>query len=459
MNQSVSQKIAKFACDFKLIDAPADVVAKAKSIMLDAIGLCFATTDMEYADISYRLVQGFGGTAESTVIGRSFKVPAVWAVLVNGIQIHGHDYDDTHAGSVAHTAPVIAPIVLAFGERNQLTGIQILEALILGLEFDGRVGLASRGGFHKRGFHTTALAGAMGGVIAAAKALGLDPERTCHAQGIAGSTAAGLREAYLSGGSWTKMLHPAWAAHGATMAALMAQQGYTGTPTVYEGRFGLFKSHLHPDDADYSALLDDLGQRWEIRNIDFKPYPCGVINHAFIESVFKLQQQQDIAIDAIKQVICFIHPDAAQTVCEPIPSKRRPESGYHAKFSLPFAVAAALVDREVTLKTFTDEKVKDPKILKVVDRVEYRLDPDSPYPVTYPGRIEIQMVDGRVFSHHQPHNKGSRENPMTEAEIKEKFYSNAMHKITRAQAEEIYNCIVELEDLKDSAVLSKHLNN
>jgi len=458
MNPSASQKIAQFACDFELKDAPAEIVAKAKSILLDGIGLCFATTDMDYADISCRLVQGFGGTPEATIIGRSFKAPAVWAVLVNGIQIHGHDYDDTHAGSVAHTAPVIAPLALAFGERSQLQGVHILEALVLGLECDCRVGLASRGGFHKRGFHTTALAGAMGGVIAAAKALGLSPEQTCHAQGIVGSTAAGLREAYLSGGSWTKMLHPAWAAHAASVAALMAQQGFTGTPTVYEGRFGLFKSHLHPDDADYSALLDDLGQRWEIRNIDFKPYPCGVINHAFIESVFKLQQQQDIAVDAIKEVVCYIHPDAAQTVCEPILTKRRPQSGYHAKFSLPFAVAAALVDREVTLKTFSDEKVKDPDILKVVDRVDYQIDPDSPYPATYPGKIEIRMTDGRMLTHHQPHNKGSRENPMTAAEIKEKFYSNATHKITRAQADAIYNCIRNLEDLKDSRILSGYLN-
>jgi len=237
----------------------------------------------------------------------------------------------------------------------------------------------------------------------------------------------------------------------------MAQQGYTGTPTVYEGRFGLFKSHLNPEDADYSALLDELGERWEIRNIDFKPYPCGVINHAFIESVFKLQRHV-VTTEKIKQITCFIHPDAAQTVCEPILSKRRPESGYHAKFSLPFAVAAALVDREVNLKTFTDAKVRDSQILRVADLVDYQIDPDSPYPATYPGKLEIKMTDGRVFDHYQPHNKGSRENPMTEAEIKDKFYSNAMQKITRKQADEIYNCVMQLEDLKDTSILSRHLN-
>jgi len=458
MDLSVSQQIAEFACNFRLKDAPRDVVAKAKRIMIDAIGLCFATTDMEYSNISYQIAKGFGGVAESTVIGKSCKIPAVWAVLVNGVQIHGHDYDDTHAGSVTHTAPAIVPIALALGERNLLNGIQILEALVLGLEFDCRVGLASRGGFHKRGFHTTALAGTMGAVMAAAKALALEPARTCHAQGIAGSMAAGLREAYLSGGSWTKMLHPAWAAHGAVMATLMAQQGYTGTPTVYEGRFGLFKSHLNPDDADYSALRDELGKRWEVRNIDFKPYPCGVINHAFIESVFKLQRQHAIKAGEVKQITCYIHPDAARTVCEPAPSKRRPESGYHAKFSLPFAVAAALVDQEVTLKTFTDEKARDPQILRVADLVDHQIDPDSPYPATYPARLEIRTHDGRVLAHHQPHNKGSRENPMSAAEIKDKFYANAMHKITRKQADEIYSCIIALEDLKDISLLSSYLN-
>ncbi|MEW6671260.1 MAG: MmgE/PrpD family protein [Thermodesulfobacteriota bacterium] len=458
MNQSVSQKISQYACDFRLQDVPGDVLLKAKSLMIDAIGLCFATADMQYSDIAYRVVSEIGGAPESTVIGKSRKIPAIWAVLLNGIQIHGHDYDDTHAGSVAHTEPVIVPIALAFGERNHLTGIQILEALVLGLEFDCRIGLASRGGFHKRGFHTTALAGTMGGVITAAKALNLDPARTCHAQGIVGSSAAGLREAYLSGGSWTKMLHPAWSAHSAAMAALLAQQGYTGTPTVYEGRFGLFKSHLYPGDGDYSALLDDLGERWEIRNIDFKPYPCGVINHAFIECACSLQKQHRIRPDEIKQITCFIHPDAAQTVCEPIPSKRRPESGYHAKFSLPFAVAAAMVDQEVTLKSFTDDKVGNPEILKVADRVEYQVDPDSAYPATYPGKLEIRLTDGRVFMHHQSHNKGSRKNPMTETEIKDKFYSNALHKITRAQADEIYHCIIRLENVKDSSILSTYLN-
>jgi 2-methylcitrate dehydratase PrpD len=275
--------------------------------------------------------------------------------------------------------------------------------------------------------------------------LGLSEEQMVHAQGVAGSSASGLREAYLSGGSWTKMYHPGWAAHGAIMAALFAQQGFTGTSTVFEGRFGLFKSHLHPEDGDYEALLGGLGERWEIRNIGFKPYPCGVINHAYIDSAFILMDQHSFSSEDIDRIICYIHPDAAQTICEPIASKLRPESGYHAKFSLQFSVAAALVDRNITIDTYSDAKAKDQKILEMTDRVEYRLDQESVYPKTYPSWLEIQLKDGRTLVDKQPYNKGSLENPMTDQDLQKKYLNNALIKIDQAKAKRIQEFIMNLE--------------
>lgn len=458
MDLTPSQQFADFIHHLKLSDVPQEVVNRAKYLLLDALGLCFAAADMEYSKVALQVAQSFGGKQESTVIGQSCRIPAVWAALVNGIQIHGHDYDDSHAGSLVHTTSVIVPIVLALAERNQLEGIQILESLISGLEMSCRVGLAAKGRFQKRGFHATPLAGVMGGVLAASRLMGLDVDKTCHAQGIAGSTAAGLREAYLSGGSWTKLFHPGWAAHGAITAALLAQKGFTGTPTIYEGRFGLFKSHLYPEDADYAALLDNLGERWEIDNIHFKPYPCGNIVHAFIDSVFTLQKKYFFTPEEIKQITCYIHPDAAQTVCEPISSKSRPESGYDAKFSLQFAVAAALVDREVTYNTFKDDKIRDPNIMKIVDLVTYKYDCDSPYPASFPSWLEIALSDGRVIVDRQGHNKGSKENPMTIEEITDKFFTNASAKTSQNQANGIYKCIKNLEDLKEISLLSSYLS-
>jgi 2-methylcitrate dehydratase PrpD len=311
--------------------------------------------------------------------------------------------------------------------------------------------------FQRKGFHTTAIAGAMGGVLAAAKLLKLNVEQTVHAQGIAGSSAAGLREAYLSGGSWTKMYHPGWAAHSAIMAALVAEQGFTGTATVYEGRFGLFRSHLQPYEADFSALLDDLGERWEIRNIVFKPYPCGVINHAYIDSAITLKEKYSFRAEDIQKVICYIHPDAAQTVCEPVASKQRPESGYHAKFSLQYCVAAALLEGDVSIRSFSDEKVQDPKILQLAEKIEYELDPDSPYPATYPSWLVIQLKDGTVFEDKQAFNKGSMENPMTESEIRKKYMNNALIKISEEQAEAIRENIENIQNLVNISHLSRCL--
>jgi 2-methylcitrate dehydratase PrpD len=456
-NLTPSQTFAQFAKNLRIEDVPEDVIAMTKRILTDAIGLCYTSTDLEYTQSLLRVVDQMGGREESTVIGTGKKYPAAMAALVNGVQIHGHDYDDTHSGSVTHTSPSIIPVVLALGERNESTGKELLEAAIVGLEIACRVGLSAHGMFQRKGFHTTAIAGAMGGVLAACKLLNLDVEKMVHAQGIAGSSAAGLREAYLSGGSWTKMYHPGWSAHSAIMAALVAGEGFTGTSTVYEGRFGLFKSHLQPYEADFEALLDDLGERWEIRNICFKPYPCGVINHAYIDSAFKLMEENQFEAEDIQKVICYIHPDAAQTVCEPVDSKLRPESGYHAKFSLQYSVSAALVEGNVSIHTFSDEKVKDPNILAMTDKVEYLVDSSSTYPSTYPSWLVIELKDGRVLVDKQEFNKGSIENPMTDAEINRKYFDNAMMRISKEQAVEIQEKIARIQDLKSILELSGNL--
>ncbi len=446
---TVSQQLAGFASEMELNRVPVEVKNHVCMLILDALGVGLAASNEKYSEIAVDTISDIGGNLEATVLGRPQKQSAVWASLVNGIQIHGHDFDDTHSGSVAHTTSVIVPVVLSLGEREGLSGSAVLNSSIVGLEVIGRVGLASQGGFHRKGFHTTAIAGVMGGALAASRCLDLNLENTVYAQGIAGSSAAGLREAYLSGGTWTKMYHPGWAAHSAVMAGLMAEKGFSGTDTVYEGRFGLFKSHLSPQDADYEALLGELGERWEISNIAFKPYPCGVINHSFIDLSLQLRDHHDIKTEDIDSVTVFIHPDAAQTVCEPVETKQNPVSGYHAKFSLHFNIAAALVDGSVDLSTYRDEKVHDSSILDMVGKISHTNDPDSPYPATYPARMEIRMKDGQIFSGEIDHNKGSRKNPMSNDEVKQKFLSNAKPVLGEKRSEKVTEYITNLEKLDD----------
>ena len=446
---TVSQQLAKFTLHLDLAKVPETVQSHARLLFLDALGVGLAASKEQYSRIAAEVASSCGESREATALGRTLKMPAVWAALVNGIQIHGHDFDDTHSGSIAHTTSVIVPTVLSLGERQGLTGKEILTAAIGGLEATCRVGLASCGGFHTRGYHTTAIAGAMGGSLAASRCLELDVQRTVFSQGIAGSSASGLREAYLSGGSWTKLYHPGWAAHAAIMAGLMAEKGFTGTSTVYEGRFGLFKSHLHPGDGDYDALLNGLGESWELMNISFKPYPCGVINHAFIDLAIQLLDQHEFQSDEIDSIIAFIHPDAAQTVCEPVETKRRPVSGYHAKFSLHFNVAAALAEGKVDLTTYTDEKVLDTSILKLAEKIEHQCDNDSQYPKTYPAKMEIRLKDGRTFRGEIEHHKGSLKNPMKPEEVRQKFMANSKHVIGLGPSKLISEGICQLEEHED----------
>ncbi len=444
-----AQQLARFAADLDLTQIPDEISRQAKLLFLDALGVGLAAGDEPYSRIALEVATSMGGASESSVLGSAVKLPAPWTALVNGIQIHGHDFDDTHAGSVAHTTSVNVPVVLALAERQRLTGAQVLTALIVGIEVTCRVGAAALGGLHKRGFHTTAIAGAMGGSLAAGRCLKLREKAMVWAQGIAGSSASGLREAYLSGGTWTKLYHPGWAAHAAVMAGIMAEHGFTGTDTVYEGRFGLFRSHLNPEEWSPNVLLDGLEDRWEILNVVFKPYPCGILNHPYIDLTLQLMSEHNFTASDVDSVIAYIHPEAARTVCEPIGSKTHPASGYHAKFSLQFNIAAALVDGEVNLRTYTDEKSKDVNIVDLAERIQYVPDTDSAYPKTYPGRIDIRLVSGQTVSASMDYNRGSRENPMSVDEVLQKFLTNAASVIDRNRAQSITDMVLDLENIKE----------
>lgn len=444
-----SQQLARFATELDLTRVPEEISRQVKLLLLDALGVGLAARGEPYSRIAMDVATSMGGAPESSVLGSAVKLPAPWTALVNGIQIHGHDFDDTHAGSVAHTTSVNVPVVLALAERQRLTGAQALTALIIGVEVTCRVGAAALGALHKRGFHTTAIAGAMGGSLAAGRCLGLTDNAMVCAQGIAGSSASGLREAYLSGGTWTKLYHPGWAAHAAVMAGIMAERGFTGTDTVYEGRFGLYRSHLHPEEWSPDVLLDGLEERWEILNVVFKPYPCGILNHPYIDLALQLMSEHNFTATDVDSVVAHIHPEAARTVCEPVESKTRPASGYHAKFSLQFNIAAALVDGEVNLRTYTDDKAKNPDIVDLAGRIEYAPDTSSPYPKTYPGRIDIHLVSGKTVSASMQYNRGSRENPMSVDEILHKFLTNAASVMDRNRAQSIAEMVVDVENIKE----------
>lgn len=242
--------------------APANLPAKlrqvAEDLVLDVVGLCLAARGADYVRA---LLDGLDGVGEATVIGHLRPMSAAGAALINGTAAHGEDFDDTFEGGPVHAGAVVVPAVLAAAERFGRDGSAALHGIAVGVETICRLSLVAPKRVHQAGFHPTSVFGAIAAAAAVAATLDLPPAQTVAALGIAGSMAAGIIE-YLTDGSWTKRLHPGWAAQSGMSAALMARAGFIGPASVLEGTHGLFNAFARTRDGDWGKLLDGFGARW-----------------------------------------------------------------------------------------------------------------------------------------------------------------------------------------------------
>jgi 2-methylcitrate dehydratase PrpD len=290
--------------------------------------------------------------------------------------------------------------------------------------------------------------------LAAAYLSELDAHQSAYAQGIALSMSAGSLE-FLEDGSWTKRMHPGWAAASAITAAALAGEDFQAPLKVYEGRYGLYNIALQGREVgDLAASLDGLGSDWETMTIAIKPYPVCHFNHAFIDAALALKQQHGLEPDDVAEVTALIHPGQSQVVCEPIAAKRRPGSDYDGKFSLPFAVAAALVRDRFTLDELEDEALNDPAILALCDRVGYQHDETSAFPRYYSGELRVKTTDGRELAHREAVNRGADSRPLSEADVRDKFMSNAQRVIDTQQAEQVWQAVMNLDKAPDLNALT-----
>jgi 2-methylcitrate dehydratase PrpD len=307
-----------------------------------------------------------------------------------------------------------------------------------------RVGLAVPGRFHARHYHPTSLCGSFAAAAVAGKLHGLDENQLVHAFGICGSQAGGIIE-YLADGSWTKRLHPGWAAHAGVSAVLLARSGFTGPETVFEGAHGFYQAFAGGvDQSQLAALLATLGTTWEIGALTFKPYPCGSIAHPYMDCALRLRERHGIKPEEIVEVRCRTAAGPVPRLWEPLAAKHRPQNGYAAKFSLPYLLATILVKGRATLAEFTDDAVADDALLGVAARVHYDLDPTIDYPRQFVGHIAVRLRDGRVIEEQKDHPRGGPDDPMTPTEIREKFRGNAALAMSSEQAQHVIAAVEAL---------------
>ena len=401
---------------------PPAVRRKCEDLLIDVVGLCLTARNEDYVKAA---LAGWDDDGPCTAIGHARTMSAAGAAFVNGTAAHGEDFDDTFEGGPVHAGAVIVPAVLAACQRHRPDGPSALIGIAVGVETICRLSVVVPKAVHKAGFHPTAVFGAMAAAAGVGAALGLDRRKLVDALGVVGSMAGGIIE-YLAEGTWTKRMHAGWAAQSGLRAALLGREGFSGPRTVLEGVHGLFHGFAHTTAGDYDALTGDFGERWVTETLAFKPYPCGTMTHPYIDCARRLAAR-GIKADEIKEIVCEVGEGTVHRLWEPLAAKQRVPNGYAGKFSTPYCVAAGFVRGNVGLSDFSDAAVRDPAVLALAAKVRYQIDPQNPYPSNFTGHIRAVLADGRVVEERQPHMRGGAHEPLTRADIEDKFALNARH--------------------------------
>lgn len=441
---SISEKLAAFAVRFDRQPIPCSVRDRARHLMLDSLGIAFASRAYDFAEKAMAGIRELNEGGQSMVIGTSEKLDIRNAIMMNGILIHGLDFDDTHAKGVIHATASVLPTVLAVAAKYGRSGEDLVTAYILGVEIATRLGAVAKGGFHQVGFHPTGLIGTFGCTIAAGYLMGLTEAQHVDALGLALSVGSGSLE-FLNDGAWNKRLHPGWAGAAGLTAATMAKHGYRGTRLALEGRFGLYRSHL-PANQDYDLALAtaDLGHIWEVENVSVKPLPACHFTHAAIDAAIRIFAR-GIAFDDIARVDVLVPSEVIKTVCEPEAQKRNPANSYEAQFSIPYLVGTGLVKGRLTLEDIEAPALFDPQVLDLASRTYYRQDPDTSFPKYYDGEVIVTLKNGQVIREREAVNRGAVDRPLTSDDIVQKFRQNAARELGSERVIAIENAVLGIE--------------
>ncbi|MGZ8266074.1 MAG: MmgE/PrpD family protein [Burkholderiales bacterium] len=459
---SLTAYVAGFVVNTAARRIPDDVMHLGKRSILDGLGLALAGNAAESGRLvrTYLKTLGCSTTRGCTVIGTGLRLPARFAAFANAIAIHADDYDDTQLavakdrvyGLLTHpTAPALPP-VLALGERDNRSGLDVLTAYQIGVEVETKVAEAIDPRHYDHGFHSTATMGTLGAAAGAARLMGLNVDETRRALGIAASQAAGLRENF---GTMTKPFHPGRSAESGIVAADFAALGWTATPIVLEAGRGFFKAA--GGGYDPSAIQGKLGNPWTFAfpGVSIKPHPSGSLTHPGMGLMLDLIRTHDIQPGQVQRVRVGTNRHMPNALIH-----HRPVDELQAKFSMEFCMAILLLERKAGLAEFTDEVVNRRDVRKMIEKVEFGLHPvaEAAGYEKMTTIIDIDLSDGRTLNGRADFGKGSPTNPMTDDELADKFREcAAWGGLAKASAEKIVDRVFGLEKVKSVRELTRLL--
>jgi len=449
----LTEALSRFICERRLDDLPPAAIDKAKKVIADTFAVILAGAGSEVAEPLERYLALSAERGVSPILGTSWTATPETAALINGSFGHALDFDDVLSMMPAHpSAIIIAALCAAVGERK-VSGRELLEAYVLGVEAGGKIGLGITVGHYHRGFHGTGTLGIFSALAALIKfeRLSVDAARTAF--GIASSMASGLRCNF---GTMTKPLHTGWAARSALAAVRLASAGFTAAPDVLEAKSGYFAAY-GVDESNPAIAAAGLGNPWVILDpgIALKRFPCCYACHRGMDGVLVLRDRLGCTAEDVERVVCRMPPGGMQVLTYP-----RPRTGLEGKFSLEYCLAAGVLDGEYTLATFSDAAVARPEIEALLERVDAHEDPrcagDDPLLHTRSSgsrgfvEVEIRLKDGRRAETRVDKAPGHPSRELTWEDIEAKFQDCARQcRLAPAAAKQAYDELRALERLPD----------
>ncbi|MCH7721971.1 MAG: MmgE/PrpD family protein [Bacteroidetes bacterium] len=474
MSKSISRQMAEFAIKLKYEDLPEEVVHEVKRFLYDSIGCAFGGYHTKDVNIIRDIYKDMGGKSESTIIGFGEKLPAVNATLVNSLMIRALDFNDIYwKEDPCHPSDII-PAAFSIGELVGASMKEVITAIVLAYEFEQRLCLFATPGVRERKWHHATLTQFVSPIVAG-KLLGLNEDQMVNAIGISGchNHTIGCPTA----GKLTMMKNTVdpMAVQAGVFAALLAQKGFSGTEAVFEGKEGLMDTFLGWDTKDQKvkpvqmegrdglnewswnidALLGGLGESYKIMECSMKAFPTEALTHTHLSATLKVVTTNNISYDQIESVTLTTLAQAYDILFDP--HKYRPESRETADHSLPYCIAAALVDHKITTQSFSDEKLKDPRIWEVIDKIkgEPSLEFEKMFPAKQPSNVVVKTIDGNEYSEYLEYPKGDPREPMTMEDLDNKFSALSNELLNDENIYQIKEMIFNCEEMTIKDFMNK----
>ena len=445
MTDTITASMARWASGLTYEDLSERAAHEARRYLLDSLGCALGGYRQKDTKIALSVLDQIAGPGPATVLGTGKKVDPVSASLANALMIRVMDYNDIYwQQDPCHPTDII-PAAMACGERTKRTGKDLIVGIVLGHEFEMRLCEAAFPGIRERGWHHATLTAFVSPIVAG-RMLGLSWEQIQHAIGISASRHCTMGA--VTAGKLTMMKNTVdpMATQSGVLAALLAEGGYTGPEHVIDGKEGLVK--CYGPEWKLNILTDGLGESWRIERCGMKAFPTEALTHAPISAVLDIVIGNDLAPEQIQKVHIRSLARAADILADP--TKYDPKSKETADHSLPYVIAAAIVDRQVTPAQFEPEKIADARIRAQLRKVEVVADKEieAVFPKLQRVAVTVTTTDGRKLEKQLDYPKGDPRNPLTDEEIEGKFDALAAPVLSAAARKKVKDAVWNLERQK-----------